>query len=326
MTAAPAISTATEAISEPDLTLTVNEAHRFDLASYLDRYLADLDTTSPKTRETYRRSLMRLFEYLSLNNVERPTRADIIAYRNDLLTNHKSSTVQTYLTATKLFFVWTNRTGYFPNDIADVKGPRTDKEHKKDYLTAEQMADILTSIDRASLRGLRDYAMVMLMFGCGLRCVEVSRADLNDLRPQAGKTVLYVQGKGRTEKDAAVNVPGRVERAIRDYLAARGECAEDAPLFASTANRNRGGRITPITISENIKKIFRAAGYDSDRITAHSLRHTAVTLALLQGQKLDSVRQFARHANIQTTMIYNHSLEREQNTCSQSVIDAVFPE
>ena len=66
------------------------------------------------------------------------------------------------------------------------------------------------------------------------------------------------------------------------------------------------------------------AGYDSERLTAHSFRHTSVTLALLNGNTLEQVQQMARHKNINTTMIYNHALQKEKNPCYDSVSNALF--
>ena len=319
MTALAVQSTFTPAAA--DLTLSVNREYRFNLANYLDRYLADLDA-SAKTVEAYRRCLMRLFEYLSLNNIEKPTKADIIAYRNRLAETHKPGTVQTYLTAARLFFVWTNDEGVYTNNIPNVRGPKTDRSPKKDYLTVDQVNNVFHAIDRGTLQGKRDYAILATMLGCGLRCIEVVRANIGDMRPRAGEMVLYVQGKGHADKDTFISMSPKTERVIREYLAARGETNEDAPLFAGTGNRNKGGRLTTRSISGLMKKAMQGAGYNSSRLTAHSLRHTAVTQAILEGDNLAKVQQFARHADIKTTMIYNHALDREQNHCSHHVMDA----
>jgi integrase/recombinase XerC len=73
-----------------------------------------------------------------------------------------------------------------------------------------------------------------------------------------------------------------------------------------------------------VKNRLKEAGYNSERLTAHSLRHTAVTLSLLAGKDITEVQQFARHANIATTMIYNHSLDKAKNSCSEAIAKAIF--
>ena len=82
--------------------------------------------------------------------------------------------------------------------------------------------------------------------------------------------------------------------------------------------------MTTRAISGLVKTHLTEAGYNSDRLTAHSLRHTAVTLSLLAGKNLEEVQQFARHANIATTMIYNHALDLAKNSCSEAVASAIF--
>ena len=136
--------------------------------------------------------------------------------------------------------------------------------------------------------------------------------------------MLFVQGKGRDEKTDYIKVSAPVERAIRQYLKERGETDPAAPLFASMSNNSKGQRMTTRSISGMVKQRLQAAGYNSERLTAHSLRHTAVTLALLAGKDITEVQQFARHTNIATTMIYNHALDKAKNTCGAAITEAIF--
>lgn len=288
------------------------------------RFITFLDST-PKTVETYTRALRQLFKYLSLNGITQPQREDIIAFREELkASGHKPTTVQNYITATKLFFKWTAQEGFYPNVAEHLKGARLNRGHKKDYLTSRQVKEVLNSIERDSIKGLRDYAILTLMVTGGLRTIEVIRADIADLRIVGENSVLYVQGKGREEKTEYVKISMQVEKAIRTYLVARGETDETKPLFTSTSNNNKGERLTTRSISGIVKERLKNAGYDSSRLTAHSLRHTAVTLSLLAGKDIAEVQQFARHANIATTMIYNHALDQAKNSCSEAISQAIF--
>lgn len=287
------------------------------------RFIAYLDAT-PKTVETYTKALRQLFNYFSFNGISRPQREDLIAYRESLKQDHKPSTVQNYITAAKIFFSWTAQEGYYPNVADHLKGAKLDREHKKDYLTSNQVKAILGSIEKDSLQGLRDYAMLSLMVTGGLRDIEVSRANIEDLRALGENTVLFVQGKGKQERTDYIKISPQVEAAIRAYLKARGKAPESEPLFASLSNNSKGGRLSTRSISGTVKARLKAAGYDSERLTAHSLRHTAVTLSLLAGKDITEVQQFARHANISTTMIYNHSLDKAKNSCSEAIAAAIF--
>lgn len=288
------------------------------------RFVAFADVKE-KSVETYTRALRQMFRFFRENGIRNPQREDILSYRDSLKARGlKPSSIQNYITATRLFFQWTEQERIYPNVAAHVKGAKLDREHKKDYLTSSQSKAVLAGIDRSSLTGLRDYAIVALMLTDALRTIEVSRANIEDLRTLGDFTVLYIQGKGRDEKAEYVKVPQPVEKAIRDYLKARGEADPTEPLFTSTSNNSKGGRLSTRTISGICKGSMVEAGYNSERLTAHSLRHTAVTLSLINGRPLEEVQEFARHANIATTMIYNHALEKAKNGCSDAVSSALF--
>lgn len=288
-----------------------------------NRFIAFIDA-KPRTIETYTRAIRQLFNYFSFKGIIQPQRADIIAFRDELKNDHKATTVQNYITATRLFFQWTAQEGLYPNIADHIKGATISKEHKKDYLTSKQVKAILNSIDRGTIQGLRDYAILALMITGGLRTIEVSRSNIEDLRAVGDSTALYIQGKGKDEKTEYIKIQPQVEEAIREYLKALGTTDQTQPLFTSTSNNSKGERLTTRSISGIVKKRLQEAGYNSDRLTAHSLRHTAVTLSLLGGNSLQEVQQFARHANITTTQIYAHNLDRAKNKCESTIAKAIF--
>lgn len=279
---------------------------------------------SPKTVETYTRAIRQFFKYVQEKGISQPTREDIIAYREYLKGSHKPTTVQNYIVAVRLFFQWTEQKGLYPNVAEHIKGAKLDKNHKKDYLTSRQVKKVLEIAKEENLQGLRDYAILALMFTGGLRTIEVSRANIEDLRTAGDSEVLYLQGKGHEEKTDYIKLMPKVEDAIRVYLKARGTLDPTEPLFTSTSNNSRGDRISTRTISGIVKNALKNAGYDSDKLTAHSTRHTAVTLALMGGQKLEEVQQFARHKNLATTLIYAHNLDRAKNNCEATIAKAIF--
>lgn len=272
-----------------------------------------------KSLETYTRSLKQFFNYITVNGITEPTRQDIVQYRETLKADKQPATVQLYMIAVKQFFRWTDKAGIYPNVADNVKGVSVSKGMKKDYLTTGQVKDVLSRIDTETVKGKRDYAIIALMVTCGLRDIEVSRANIADLRTRQNSTVLYIQGKGKDDRESFVVVPDSLETVIRDYLKARG--GNSKALFTSNSNHGKGDRLTTRSISRIVKTAMINAGLDSDRLTAHSLRHTAVTQALIAGQTLQEVQQFARHSNINTTLIYAHNLENEKNECSGKLAD-----
>ena len=297
---------------------------RRQLNNYLfSRWTSYIDA-SPKTIETYSKSIRRFWGYLAENGITIPTREDIVAYRDFLKLDHKPTTVQGYLAAVKLFFQWTAQEGIYPNVADRVKGAKLDTEHKKDYLTTKQVARLLGNIDRSTLKGLRDYAILSVMVTTGIREISVVRANIGDIRNAGDAVALYYQGKGHEEKADYVKLADPVEEAVRAYLKARGETAPKAPLFSSIANRNNGGRMTTRSISRIAKERLIAVGLESDRLTGHSMRHTAATLNLLNGGTVEETRQLLGHSNINTTLIYSHALERAKNNSEERIAKAIF--
>jgi len=313
-----------------NMELTRNN-HRFHAIQRTDGFTPDLFyrfiryvDAKPKTVETYTRALKQLQNYFIDQNILEPKREDILQYRDQLSRTHKPTTVQNYITTVKIFFKWLEQENIYPNIADGIKGAKLNRDHKKDYLTSEQVKDILSNMDASTLKGKRDYAMFALAVTGGLRTIEISRANIEDMRTIGDNTVLYVQGKGRDEKTDYIKIELPIEKAIRSYLKARGDATGSEPLFTSTSNNNKGNRLTTRSISGVLKKCMVDAGYDSERWTAHSLRHTAVTLSLLAGKELSEVQQFARHTNISTTQIYNHAIEKSKNTCGEAIANAIF--
>lgn len=284
----------------------------------------DFIDASENTVKAYYNNVKQLYTYLYCKGITQPTRADIIAFREELKADHQATTVQNYMVGIKLFFKWASSKGLYPNIAENLKGAKISRTHKKDYLTSKQTKRMLSTIQTNTLKGKRDYAITSLMVTGGLRDTEVANANIEDLRTIGDYTVLYVLGKNRDEKSDYVKVVEQVEAAIRDYLKCRGEVNKKEPLFSSVSNNNKGGRMTTRSVSRICKNALVAAGYNSDRLTAHSLRHTAVTLSLLGGKSLQEAQEFARHSNIATTQIYAHNLDRIKNNCEETVAKAIF--
>ena len=292
-------------------------------AELFSRWTSFIDA-SPKTVDTYSKNIKRFFVYLMENGITQPQREDIVAYRDYLKEDHKPTTVQGYLAAVKLFFQWTEQERLYPNVAQRVKGAKLDTEHKKDYLTTKQVNRLLGAVDRGTLQGLRDYAILSVMVTTGLREVSIVNANIGDIRTAGDAVALFYKGKGHEEKATYVKLAEPVEEAVRDYLKARGETDPEAPLFSSIATRNNGERMTTRSVSRIAKTRLVNVGLESDRLTGHSLRHTAATLNLLNGGTVEETQQLLDHANINTTLIYSHALERAKNNSEERIAKAIF--
>lgn len=291
--------------------------------SMLNRFIQFVDVSKLSVR-SYISGVRVFLAYLSENGITTPTRETVLSYKKALCEKYAANSVALYLSSLRRFFSWTESEGLFPNITAGIKSPKISHDHKRDAFGANELREIISGIKREGIEGKRNYAILTLIASCGLRCIEVVRCNVGDLHRVAGVTVLDVQGKGHSAKDSFVKIAPSVEKALREYLQERGSVSDDEPLFVSCSRRNKGARLTTQTISQVCKRSMVAAGYNSKRLTAHSLRHSSITIALLQGMSLDDVSAFARHSSIAVTMIYNHAVQRMKSQCESSIACAIF--
>ena len=257
------------------------------------------------------------------------------AHGNPLKINCKPNTIAQYLRSVCQFFRWTAANGYYPDIAANIHAPKLRHDrHSKEALTAPEVLAIEKSIaqraqertqaaqnaqkdtagriQRSTEQGKRIYAMYLLAVNAGLRTIEISRANIKDLETKGGQTWLYIWGKGRTEADQKKPIAPEVAAAVKEYLKSRTDKPTgNSPLFVSTGNRSGGKRIAATTISTMLKRAMQEAGFDSERITAHSLRHTAGTNVQEITGNLYATQLYMRHSNPATTEIYLHT-ETEQ--------------
>lgn len=312
------------AIVIPEVVLPVVSNDNFNLENLISNFSAYLDIRKDSVR-TYEKGIKSFLSFLR-NNGLLPNRQAVISWRESLKKDHKPTTIKTYLSGLRRFFSWLTSTGII-KEISPCQGVKNIKQeagYKKDCLTKSQAKELLESINTESLAGKRNYAMLALMLGTGLRDIEVARAKISDLQTISGQSALAILGKGRDSQEY-IKIAPQVERAIRLYLMERGETDRDAPLFASISNRNaKGLAMTTRSISRIVKEQLKAIGLDSERLTAHSLRHTAATLHLKAGGTLEETQQLLRHKSITTTMIYTHHLEWENRKAENLIANSLF--
>ena len=211
-------------------------AQTLDASALVERFLSEADIAR-STKETYRRALRQFFRWHESRNMQDLKRADIVAYKQAQLSKMKSNTVGAYLSALKSFFKWLEAEKIYPNVAAGVKGTKVARGHRKDALTPSQVGYILESMRGESLQEKRDFAIFNLLVRTGLRTIELERANIEDIRNKGAQTVLYVQGKGREQKDDFVVLTDSAVRPIYAYLSMRKE--RDGGRLSSRRCRTR---------------------------------------------------------------------------------------
>lgn len=303
----------------------------------IEQFIKARNFPSANSAKTYRNVLRQLIKFFSVNQIAAPSKADIDAFVAGMIEQKKSkSTIRLHTTVIKIFFAWCERERIYRDVAADVRLTTTilrkAKTHSRRALTAAQAQNLLAAVTGDSIIARRDKAIIGLALTCGLRTVEISRADICDLRSDGvGGYYLDIQGKGHVDKDETVRVPAPVARLIDDYLSLRENVADTDPLFVSTSRntawkKNRYGvRLSEQSIGKMIARYMKVTGVYVKRVCcAHSARHFTATQALRNGVDIREVSALLRHSSLAVTAVYAHDLSVETRQAELSVAATLF--
>ena len=279
----------------------------------IENFIADLDK-SEGTKKLYHKTLNYWADWSGryCNDVRNITRADLIRYKQAIKDSGKSNaTNDSYMSAVRKFFAWLQDEGYIEKNEAFKLIWSRDRHGLfiKQALTIDQVYKLRDYHDKQTAVSKRNYAMIDLMSFTGLRCVEVTRLNIGDIKKAAGSWHLQVWRKGKKEKSGVITVPYDRIKPIEEYWKYRsGILSDDSPVFVNQAPRSTNTRMTPVCISRIIKSSLISIGLNSNRYTAHSLRHTAATLAYYAGSESWEIGKLLGHSNPRQTDHYIHSL------------------
>lgn len=276
---------------------------------YRDAWLEDLERRnySRTTITTYKQAWAK-FE--AFRNKEKPSEEVVEKWIAHLRKEGKSpATIRLWKSGLSSFYKW-GKKKFKKSKIEDptnIDMPRKEKSkvHKRSTLSNNEVLAVLATCDD-SVEGVRDKFVLSLLVYCGVRGVEIVRANAKDLRTEGGRQLLYVRGKGSEEADDFVVLPAPVEVALLEWQKVR-ERIE--PLVHGLGHRNRG-RLLTTWLRAMVKRRFAEAGVINGTKSTHSLRHTAITNAILNGGTPLQVMAMARHKSVDQTMQYFHQLER----------------
>ncbi len=187
--------------------------------------------------------------------------------------------------------------------------PKTESRSLK-FLERDHIDRMVTSIDTSKIEGLRDRAMLELLFSTGLRVSELCK--LNHQQVNLERREFGVIGKGGRAR--VVFISDRAADWVQRYMDARDD--EYKPLFirySGKKNEENNGekmRLTPRSVERMVKKYVRVARIPVDA-TVHTLRHSFATDLLSNGADLRSVQEMLGHKNIATTQIYTHITNKQ---------------
>ena len=282
----------------------------------LERYLNYIDV-SDNTTKTYNVGLKQFMQYLNDNEIKAPTREDIISFREYLRKDHKPNTINSYLIAIRNFYSWLEYENITKDISKKIKGIKIENIHSKRGLSQEEIKQVLNVC-----KDIREELIIKLAITCALRVNEIANIRLEDFYNDKGVIMLKVLGKARDGlKQDSVKIDNRIFDLIQKY------CIEYNVvdyLFYSTSNNNKGGKMSTKCLREIITNLFKRAGLDMERLSAHSTRHTSCELALESGIPIQEVSEYMRHKNISTTLVYSKELNQRNSMIANTLGNYVF--
>lgn len=296
--------------------LVLNENKKIIIRDYIKRYLDYIDV-SDNTIKTYNVGLLQFMEYLKVNNIQDPTREDVIAFREYLKEEHQPNTINAYLIAIRNFYNWLEYEGITKDITKKIKGIKLERKHLRRGLSLGEIRKILSVC-----KDTREELLIKLMITCALRINEVSNIQLKDFYDDKGVVMLKVLGKARDGlKQDSVKIDDRIAGTIKKY------CEEYKPtdyLFYSTSNHNKGGKVTNKTLRLIVNELYKRANIEDTMVTVHSLRHSACEMLLESGNPVQEVSQFLRHKSLATVMVYAKELNQRKSTMANDLTSMII--
>lgn len=284
---------------------------------------------SERTRATYRAAWRDFLRY-SGKHPAHVTRHDVIGYRDHLATQgrarsaraqgQRAASIGVKLAALASFYERAKNDGLIAvNPVAGVQRPKVESYSAATWLTRAEAKMLLQAPDRATIEGKRDYAILLAILTMGLRRAEVLAMRRGDLVENGERIELRYAPKGGEEQTRPV--PTVVWRAICEYLDARGNLADDAPVFVAhdhAADARAHG--TPLTGEALRLMLARYSLVALGRVVnPHALRHTCAGEAWESTRDLRKVQSLLGHASATTTERYLHRRDDDRGALGDAL-------
>jgi site-specific recombinase XerD len=302
---------------------TEGRVERLEAENLLDRYLSTLIASknlSTYTLRNYAADLRHFFDFLDGHD------GDVRSVDKLLLREYLSSLVAAGLASGSVtrkvstmrsFYRHLRTEGVIEADpMFGVRGPRRERRLPS-VLSQEQIDTLIAAADRDTPQGLRDRAVLELLYASGLRVSEAVGLDVPGV--DLDERTARVWGKGARERVVMMGQPAA--RAVERYLADGRPRLAQRPETALFLNRD-GGRLSQRAVQLLVRRYALAAGLDRS-VHPHLLRHTFATHLLDGGAELRVVQTLLGHASVNTTQIYTHVSEAAKRRSIEQALDGI---
>lgn len=265
----------------------------------IERGLAD------NTIVSYEKDLQNFLQFLnkiSVKDLEKLEKEHILAYLVHLKKMKRAAaTIARRTAALKTFFNFLYQEGYIVNNLGEnLEGPKKEKK-LPDFLSVKEMDKLLAIPQLNTVQGVRDKAMLELLYATGMRVSELINLDLHNLNLE----MAYVRCWGKGSKERIIPIGSQAVSSLNTYLQwGRNKLLKNPREQALFLNQH-GKRLTRQGFWKILKKYVKLAGIEK-KITPHVFRHSFATHLLENGADLRVVQEMLGHADISTTQIYTH--------------------
>jgi integrase/recombinase XerC len=232
-------------------------------------------------------------------------------YREFLKANdYAPATINSYLWAVREMVSQAKRLEVVDWGLRDVEGVPSETLRDTRGTDITGIQKMLNIIDRTTLEGSRNYALVMLLFQNALRRGEVVGCNVSHFDPAA--QTLSIQGKGKRDR-ARIDLSPSVIEAIGQWLSMRGEAGLNAPMFCAVDRNHHGHRLSGTSVYNIVRSLAKQAEV-SDRFSPHKIRHSAITAVLdATDGDLRSAQALSRHKSLEILQVYDDNRKQLQS-------------
>ena len=283
----------------------MNENNWQTLIADFERHLRAEKGLADLTIRNYKADLQPLYDYMRLKNIEdmpaldRKTLRGYLAWLTEL--GYVRHSVSRKLSTLRSFLKWMSSKGIIEGDPLPKRGVMRVPKKLPRFLSQEQAGRLMDAPDTTKPTGLRDHALLEVIYGAGLRVSEASNLRVTDLN----LSTREVRVKGKGSKERVVLLGEVAKSALSLYLRdARPKLAGKGSGMTLFLNRF-GGRLSQRSIQEKVRRYSVKAALPSG-VHTHTLRHSYATHLLEGGADLRVVQELLGHASPATTQIYTH--------------------
>jgi integrase/recombinase XerD len=281
----------------------------FNTVEYFLEHIALEKGSSSNTIQAYKRDVKDLVQFFEDRAIDlkHVTLQDLRAYVGSLSQVHalSSKSIARKVSAIKQFYAFLYQAGLVPEDITfQLESPRISKNIPIVFEESDLEKLLNTCYEDSTPKGLRNVAMIELMYASGMRVSELVTLKLSQLSLMHRADIpphIIITGKGSKERIVAINK--KSIEAMQAYLTT---LKRTNNIWVFPSPESSAGHITRQYFAKILKKIAYKAGINFTKISPHKIRHSFATHLLNNGANLRVIQELLGHKNIGTTQIYTH--------------------